>query len=590
MRDTDAATGPARMRVRPRAIAWSLIAGALLGGAFMLVLAPPRGERFEARQAWAVALPGVQDWPRAPRDGETTRLERGARGATLVVTSTDAASARLLARAFAAVQSPTEETLRGTLAQVRLGWRSELTAERTLRPTPTAECASLLLARAIWGRTLADRLPIPSPLATPPVRSAPEAVYAAWRDVRAAAEARRPGPLATALHDATERETAWFADPAAWRGTSAPARAEAWRRWQDERSDEMETLAERMLSGRPTAESRLAELGAHPRMVALDEDLHDPWRAFASPDPATLRPLVLPNPRLWLPPLLFGGALGGLVSLLVMLLGAWSRSRGARAELGRLGLRAADPGALGPSLHVVSGATAVAVTCAALELAARRIALGERVLLVDGSSRLRLHERLGRDARWGLLECLAADMPMLGLVQYAGHPGLYLLPHGKADRAVGWSRLGRKLDEVEPHFARIVLALDPQAPGELGDELRGRAMEGWWGHVDGGLAGAADRATARFGIIFHPLVLSELADATLEALAGRVIALRPAGPAPEPAPITARTVAPAPTLPQPVHEPIVLDCDLQVRERLRFLAWMRRLQAQNRDAELEVTS
>jgi len=84
--------------------------------------------------------------------------------------------------------------------------------------------------------------------------------------------------------------------------------------------------------------------------------------------------------------------------------------------------------------------------------------------------------------------------------------------------------------------------------------------------------------------------LSELADATLEALAGRVIALRPAGPAPEPAPITARTVAPIPPLPQPVHERIVLDCDLQVRERLRFLAWMRRLQAQNRSEELEVTS
>ena len=50
-----------------------------------------------------------------------------------------------------------------------------------------------------------------------------------------------------------------------------------------------------------------------------------------------------------------------------------------------------------------------------------------------------------RHARWGLLECLATDMPVLGLVQYAGHPGLYLLPHGNAERSVGWSPLGRSL-------------------------------------------------------------------------------------------------------------------------------------------------
>jgi hypothetical protein len=40
---------------------------------------------------------------------------------------------------------------------------------------------------------------------------------------------------------------------------------------------------------------------------------------------------------------------------------------------------------------------------------------------------------------------------------------------------------------------------------------------------------------------------------------------------------------PAPeALPQPVRQEIVLDCDLQVRERLRFLAWMRRVQKESR--------
>jgi hypothetical protein len=34
--------------------------------------------------------------------------------------------------------------------------------------------------------------------------------------------------------------------------------------------------------------------------------------------------------------------------------------------------------------------------------------------------------------------------------------------------------------------------------------------------------------------------------------------------------------------PRPPLEPIVLDCDLQVVQRLRFLAWMRRVEAEER--------
>jgi len=591
MRDMEAATEPSvRLNVRTRVVVWGLLAGAVVGGGIVLAVAPPRGARFEAREPWTVAPPIARDWPHAPEAGEGARVEEAGRSRRLVVTAADAASARSLARAFAAFQSPSAATLGEHLAAVRLEWRDALPAQEPAPRTPAADCASLLLARAIWGRTLSDRLPLPAPASAPPALNAPEAVTAAWREVSRAAASRRPPRLVTALRDATTRESAWFGDDAAWSGWPAPLRAEAWRRWQDERADEMEVLAERLLATQTAAQSRLAELAAQSHLVALDHDLADPWRPFASPDPATLRPLVTPIADVWLPPLGLGAAAGSLVSLLVLLLGAWSRSRGMRAYLARPGEYTANPSASGPRLHVVTGATAVAVTRAALELAARRVALGERVLLVDGSARLKLHERLGRDARWGLLECLAADMPMLGLVQYAGHPGLYLLPHGSADRAVGWSRLGRKLEEVEPHFPRIVLALDPQAPREIGDELRGRAMEGWWGDQGGGFAAAAERATARLGIIFHALELDCLPEPTLEAMTERVLALRPAGPAPEPAPITARAQPRPLVLARPALEPIVLDCDLQVRERLRFLAWMRRLQAANRNAELEVTS
>jgi hypothetical protein len=79
-------------------------------------------------------------------------------------------------------------------------------------------------------------------------------------------------------------------------------------------------------------------------------------------------------------------------------------------------------------------------------------------------------------------------------------------------------------------------------------------------------------------------------EATLEALLARVAELRPEGPVPEPAPITAPAAVRRSEPTRPALEPIVLDCDLQVLERLRFLAWMRRLQADHRDPGLQATT
>ena len=86
MRDREAAARPpARFRVRARTIAWSLLAGAVLGGVIALALAPPRGARFEARAPWAVAAPEAADWPRPARAGEGLRLEPGRRDRKSVV-------------------------------------------------------------------------------------------------------------------------------------------------------------------------------------------------------------------------------------------------------------------------------------------------------------------------------------------------------------------------------------------------------------------------------------------------------------------------------------------------------------------------
>ena len=74
-----------------------------------------------------------------------------------------------------------------------------------------------------------------------------------------------------------------------------------------------------------------------------------------------------------------------------------------------------DPEATGAWLHVVSGASVPALSRAVFELAARFLAAGHRVLLVDGAPRLRLHDRFDREARWGVIECLRGEFPALGL-------------------------------------------------------------------------------------------------------------------------------------------------------------------------------
>ena len=94
----------------------------------------------------------------------------------------------------------------------------------------------------------------------------------------------------------------------------------------------------------------------------------------------------------------------------------------------------------------------------------------------------------------------------------------------------------------------------------------------------------------RLGIALNPLNLSDMPEATLEAMSTRVLVLRPAGPAAELAPITAPVPVIIPAPRPAVLEPIVLDCDLQVRQRLRFLAWMRRVQAEDQRVGARVTS
>jgi hypothetical protein len=268
----------------------------------------------------------------------------------------------------------------------------------------------------------------------------------------------------------------------------------------------------------------------------------------------------------------------------------------------RLGAIAArEPEVTGAWLHVVSGPTVPVLSRAVFELAARFLARGDRVLLLDGAPRLRLHERFDREARWGMLDSLAGPLPLLGLVQDAGRLGLYLLAYGTLEGLADWSRLATLLDEARPYFGRAVLALDPDAPAVIGHALAGVHLEAWWPSGSREARRAAGIG-GRLGVQFSDLNLDAMLTPRLEALDARVWGLAApavepiAEPAIEPAiepvgppiaesvgeaqpEVDARTAAPG--LASGRDEPVVLEGEPGVRERLRFLLWARRTRSED---------
>jgi hypothetical protein len=257
-------------------------------------------------------------------------------------------------------------------------------------------------------------------------------------------------------------------------------------------------------------------------------------------------------------------------------LAAWAFPR-QRRRLRRVGPAlegSGHPGACDAWLHVVSGATPRSVTRGVVELSARFLDHGHRVLLVDGARRLRLEQGFGREARWGFGECLEGALPVLGVVQDTGCAGLLLLARGSTAGATGWSQLGRVLEETRPYFGRVVLALDQAAPREAGQALSGLQAEAWWSG-GGALPRARRTFSERLGIHCTTLALTASPGVQLEAMRARhggcLATAYEAG---------LEAIPPPPPPPEPAATAPILDCDLRVRERLRFLLWMRRIRSQ----------
>jgi hypothetical protein len=568
-------------RVRPRLIVTgALVAGALLGMTAGPRLLPGAMPLFASRVAWRGPSPAVGERPWPARAGESVELGDG--GATLVAFAPTPEGARDLAQGLQARRLGGWATFGGRRAALRARWTSAVASDgSTVALDPAVRCAALLRGWAEAWRGLAE-----APEGLPGELERPENLRAAETEIAAQAMVADPAGLERALADLARLERARLVTRA--RALPVAGQDDFTARWRlacGRRAEDLESVATGLEANLDDA-SRALVAGAVPGCALGAEPLlADPSMALIAappwPGPGPARPVAASWAAFAL-----AGALGGMIVLLPAsraLAGLAHADRDALAR-GANPRTTADPElarapeATSAWLQIVSGSGRRPVAGAALELATRFLARGERVLLVDGGRRLRLHRVFRGQARLGLRECLTAHMPVLGVIQATGVPGLFLLARGAALPASAWTQLDRLLEEARPHFGHLVLALEPSAPHEVGSMLAGRVAECWWGAATGGLPRASRVLSTRIGIVFYPLVLHSSAEKSLEELLARSRAAAPSGSASDERPATAEASDPV------AHAagPRIMDCELQVRERLRFLIWMRRVQAESR--------
>ena len=225
-------------------------------------------------------------------------------------------------------------------------------------------------------------------------------------------------------------------------------------------------------------------------------------------------------------------------------------------------------------LHVVSAPDAARLTRGLLEAAAALIGRGDRLLVVDGARRLRFHEAIRCEGGPGLLECLADERAVFQTIQARTGECLGFLPRGDPMRSEVWSRLGRLLYEVRTRFDRVLLALDFAVPHEVAPAIDGLGAAGWW-CPDGSASILPSALAERIGIPLQNIRLTMSEDVVHE-MKRMLAGLLPSIPTPATRPAVRIPYGPMRRRAQPQ----VVDCDLQVLERLRFLLWMRGIQSE----------
>ncbi|HEY2954300.1 MAG TPA: hypothetical protein VGK89_03495 [Candidatus Eisenbacteria bacterium] len=619
-------------------VAWvaaAVLAGAPLGMTVGPRIAPDLLPLYEARIPWTGPPPAAREWPHGPRTAAGAALETGGPGTFLVARAPTPEAAEELARELGLARLARSPKLVKRRDPDRARWAAGLLRGPAFTLSPTAECAALLRGFAeAWRAALSPSSGAPADRAAGSV-ALDRGPSPAGHEVTHLALASDVRGLALALdREALTARALLFAR--AGSGGAPEVATAAWRSAWGRRAAELESIAEVLETPMEGLERELIARVTPGHALAAERIVPDPAvvAAFAASGPG-LEP-ARPVASQWA--LL---ALAGVFAvLLVAAPTSWIAARVRRSRLEAM-LRqirsetGEEIAAVAPRrsvtvdtwLHVVSGLSPRAVASAVREMAARLAAGGERVLVIDGARHLRLHDSFGARPHLGFQECMRGELPLLGVVQNGGVAGLFVLAHGGRSPARSWFPLDGLLEQARLHFVRVVLALDPDAPREVGSALAGRLMTGWWVGPDGPESKPARRLSERLGAalagiepalaepalaepatsepaIAEPATVESLADEPARAPRHDVAtAAAPAlASAPAPAPTLSSTpaLAPAPTptlsstpalAPAPAAavadaaqspDPVVLDCDPQVRERLRFLMWMRRLRARSR--------
>jgi len=624
-----------------------LLAGVLPGvgllGAGLLGVLPERlalggVPLYEARVHWQGGPPASGEWPRPRRAGEqAVPFENGDR-TLLAVRSFTAAGTEALARDLQRRRLSGVDASSARRTETRARWRSELAPGGIAALPPAGQCAALLRARLLLVVLVDPKVAPEAPRETPGSAAQQARLARAEAEVVRLALAARPDSLASALTICASAEGEWLralaAEPASDLGTRTEA---AWRWHERSRApalDQAERALEAMLS---KSQNDVVVTAAFAQALWLERLAPDPSAALFVHGVWEPVPRAFPIVRTWIALFTAGALAGAALALVPWVPWLWRRSRPRAVHVVRGVPAALSPHACGERfpqlprdprrawdaelgwLHLVSGPDPARIAHAAATLAGGFVGRGERVLLVDAGRRLRLHERFGGDTRWGLGECLAGEVPLLGVVQGAGRAGFFFLAHGAPGHAGRWDGLSGLLEDAREHFDRVLLALDPKVPRAAALPLGGRVLEAWWAEPGPGLPRSAVALSERLGIPFSCFDLNWLTEAMPEAesaapvqapgpppsgdeigaaqtacLAGAE-ALAPADPGPgeeafEPMELGSGSAGAIEAVARSGGEAVVLGCDLEVRERLRFMVWMRRVRAERRAAAFETSA